>query len=334
LLRRERRLLQLHLLLLLRGVTGHAPIVPPLPLLKPWYRVLREDERVLLEHGRTTVVFEGRAARWFLPALLPLLDGNRSVDAICEQIGPRVRLAVENALRLLARNGLLIAGPRLAQDEGAQAVAESLAASSLSPAAVVEIAARLATVPVRLLGDEAACDALARLLQRSGVTALRDEPEGAGPGLVLVGPGADRERWNRIALASGGHWLPFGDFDGRVISVGPLIVAGETACFECFQLRRESTSGCAEELVRFRRVPQPVPARPSLFAAATALAADVVVRWIGEADPAIPGTDFTIGSDEGISIAAHSVLRVPRCPACSTAAGLAPASPWHEAPAA
>lgn len=315
-------------------MSDHASIVPPLPLLKPWYRVLREDDRVLLEHGRTTVVFEGRAARRFLPALLPLLDGNRSVDAICEQIGPHVRPAVENALGLLARNGLLTAGPRLGPDEGARETAESLAATSLSPAPVVEIAARLATVPLRLLGDEAACDGLARLLQCSGVATLLGAPESARPGLVVVGPGADRERWNGIALETRGHWLPFGDFDGRVVTVGPLIVPGETACFECFQLRRESTSGCAEELERLRQVPQPVMARPSLFAAAAALAADLVVRWIGVADPSLPGTVFTVGSEEGISIAAHSVLRVPRCPACSPAAGLAPLSPWHEAPAA
>jgi bacteriocin biosynthesis cyclodehydratase domain-containing protein len=315
-------------------VSEHASTVPPLPLLKPWYRILREDGRVLLEHGRTTVVFDGRAARRFLPALLPLLDGTRSVDAICEQIGPRVRPAVENALGLLAGNGLLTAGPRLGADDCAREIAESLAAASLSPAPVVEIAARLATGAVRLLGDEAACDGLARLLQRSGVTALHGEAESAGRELVLVGPGADAERWNGIALEAGGHWLPFGEFDGHVVTVGPLIVPRETACFECFRLRRESTSGCAEELVRLRHVPQPALARPSLFAAAAALAADLIVRWIGVTDPSLPGTMFTVGSDDGISISAHSVLRVPRCPACSPAAGLAPPSPWHEAPAA
>jgi hypothetical protein len=153
-LRPERRLLQLHLLLLLRGVSDQPPTVPPLPLLKPWYRVLREEDRVLLEHGRTTIVFEGRAARRFLPALLQLLDGTRSVDAICEHMGRPVREAVENALELLAQNALLVAGPRLAADAGAREVAESLAADSLTPDSVVEIAARLGTTPVRVQGPD------------------------------------------------------------------------------------------------------------------------------------------------------------------------------------
>jgi bacteriocin biosynthesis cyclodehydratase domain-containing protein len=333
-LRAERRLLQLHLLLLLRGVNEHLPTVPPLPLLKPWYRLLCADDRVLLEHGRTTVVFEGSAARSFLPALLQLLDGTRSVDAICEQIGPRVRPAVENALGLLAQNGLLIAGPRLAPDAGARDVAESLVAASLSPAPVVDVAARLRTSAVRVLGDEGRCDELARLLQRSGVSVLLGEPEGEDRALVVVGPGADRERWNGVALETGCHWLPFGEFDGLIVTVGPLIVPRETACFECFRLRRESTSGCPEELALLRDVAEPAPPRPSLFAAACAIAADIVVRWIGAKDPTLPGVVYTIGAEEGLSISAHDVLRVPRCPACSLAANVAPPSPWHEAQAA
>ena len=316
-------------------MSGQTSTVPVLPLLKPWYRVVREDERVLLEHGRATVVFEGRAARTFLPALLPLLDGTRSVDAICTLIGPRVRPAVENALDLLARSGLLIAGPRPAADGGTRELAESLAAGSQLPVPVVEIAARLGATSVRVLGDEGRCDGLARLLQRSGVSTLRgDAEEPCASALVVAGPGADREGWNAIALASGVHWLPFGEFDGHLVTVGPLIVPRETACFECFRLRRESTSGCAEELELFRGVAEPAPPRPTLFAAACAVAAELVVRWLGTKDPSLPGTAFTVGAEGGVSIAAHSVLRVPRCPVCSLASELAPLSPWHEARAA
>ena len=320
------------MLLLLRRVSEPALPLPPLPLLKPWYRLLQLEDRVLLEHGRTIVVFEGAAARTLLPALLPLLDGSRSVEAICERLGRSVRPAVEHALQLLSANGLLTTGPRLETDDARRELAESLAAES-SGASAVEVAARLATARVAVLGDEDRCDGLARLLQRSGMSVTRGGGE-AGGDVVVVGAGADRHGWNERALEHGGPWLPFGEFDGRVLSVGPLVVPHETACLECVRLRRESTSGCAEELALFRDAPEPVGPRPALHAAAYALAAEVVVRWLGVRDPALPGTLFTIASEDGLSIRAHTVLRVPRCPACSPAAGLAPPSPWHEAQAA
>ena len=319
------------MLLLLRLLNENPQPVPPLPLLKPWYRLLQLEDRVVLEHGRTVVVFEGAAARTLLPALLPLLDGSRSVDAVCERIGPAVRPAVEHALQLLARNGLLTAGPRLAADDRRREVAESLVAESAG-ADAVDVAARIASARVVVVGDEDRCDGVGRLLQRSGAWVTHgDETPGD---LAVVGPGADRRGWNERALEHGGPWLPFGEFDGRILSVGPLIVPHETACLECVRLRRESTSGCADELALFRDATEPVGLRPGLLLAATALAGELVVRWLGVRDPALPGTLFTIASEDGISIRTHAVLRVPRCPVCSSAAGLAPPSPWHEARAA
>ena len=305
--------------------------VPERPLLKPWYRMVRHEERVLLEHGRTVVVFEGGAAREFLPTLLPLLDGARTVDELCELMGPAVRPAVENALALLAERGLLTAGPRRAPDPDRGRIAESLAAESAREDGIDEIAGRLETATVSLLGEELALDGLARLLQRSAVGAVRREaPAEPGASLVVVGPGGDRAAWNRLALERGGDWLPFGELDGGAVTIGPLIVPNETACFQCLILRRESTSGCARELALFRGSPPPAP-RPSVLAAATALAAELVVRWLGTRDPSLPGALFTIRSLDGISVDTHRVLRVPRCGACSRVAGVAQPSPWHEA---
>jgi bacteriocin biosynthesis cyclodehydratase domain-containing protein len=318
-------------LLLLRDL--RQPVsVPERPLLKPWYRMVRHEERVLLEHGRTVVVFEGGAAREFLPALLPLLDGAHTVDELCELMGSAVAPAVENALSLLAERGLLTAGPRLVADNPNRGrVAESLAAESARDDGIDEIARRLDTATVSLLGDELALDGLARLLQRSAVGGVRREaPAEPRASVVVVGPGGDRAAWNRLALERGGDWLPFGELDGGAVTIGPLIVPNETACFECLVLRRESTSGCPQELALFRGDPPPAP-RPSVLAAATALAAELVVRWLGTRDPSLPGALFTVRSHDGISVDTHRVLRVPRCGACSRVAGVAQPSPWHEA---
>jgi bacteriocin biosynthesis cyclodehydratase domain-containing protein len=306
--------------------------VPELPLLKPWYRVLRHEERVLLEHGRTVVVFEGAAAREFLPALLPLLDGTHTLDELCELLGRNVAPAIENALGLLATRGLLTAGPGRPLNPEHRRLAASLAAESARDDPLDEIAGRLGAATVSLLGDADALDPLARLLHQSAVGAVRREQQpGRGSSLVVAGPGADRASWNRLALERGIDWLPFGELDGGAITIGPLIVPHETACFECLLLRRESTSGCAEELAFFRGCAAPAPPRPSVLGLATALAAELVLRWLGTRDPSLPGALFTISGLDGISLDTHRVLRVPRCGACSGAAGVAQPSPWHEA---
>jgi hypothetical protein len=85
--------------------------VPRLPLLAPWYRLVGDDDRLLLEHGQTVVVVEGAAVRTLLPALLPLLDGTRSVEELGLRLGLAARPAIDLALETLAAHGLLVDGP-------------------------------------------------------------------------------------------------------------------------------------------------------------------------------------------------------------------------------
>jgi len=334
-------LLLLLVLLLLRLLLVSEPDrVPERPLLKPWYRLAPVEGGLLLEHGRTVVVFGGAAATTLLPALLPLLDGTRTSAEIVAVVGVQVEAAVERALRLLAENELLTAGPRLDADAGGRRdVVESLVATAGSSSTMAELAERLAAARIRVLGRGHLAAPLARLLHLSridDVTRLEPERQDSEPaGLVVVAPGAGEHdltpEWNQRALRDGGAWIPIGDFDGRTVSVGPLIVPHESPCYTCLQLRRDSTSGCAGELARFRDVPVRAVARPAVLAAAAALAAEVVVRWIAAADPSLPGTLVTLETTPQLRVESHVVLRVPRCPACSPAAALAPQSPWHEA---
>src|SRR5439155_11165523 len=117
-----RRLL---LLLLLARVLPRVTAIPALPLLAPWYRVVGDGERLLLEYAQSLVVLEGAAVRTLLPALLPLLDGTRSVDDLAARLGPPARPAIEAALGLLADHGVVIDGPDAPPDvrDAARAVA-------------------------------------------------------------------------------------------------------------------------------------------------------------------------------------------------------------------
>src|SRR5207245_3631404 len=87
--------------------------MPALPYLPPWYRVVTGPGKVVLEYGQRIVCLEGRAADRLLPALLPLLDGRRTLDEIVCALGEPVRAAVERALDELTAHGLLTEGPPL-----------------------------------------------------------------------------------------------------------------------------------------------------------------------------------------------------------------------------
>lgn len=306
--------------------------VPRLPLLKPWYRIVATPEGMLLEHGRSIVSFGGAAATRLLPALLPLLDGERTVGEIVNVLGHAAEPAVANALTLLTLHGLLTEGPPLASDlpSGLRRTAAYLAQSAPDPPS--RIAERLETARVLLEGDEELVGAVWRLLRRSGVARA---PSSSDPTFVATAAAVSGdpllERRNTLALEAGTEWMPFGCFDGRAATVGPVIVPRETACYCCLVLRRDATAACTTELAAIRAVPLAVEVAPALVSLVAAIAADRIVRWLGSRDPALPGAIVTVEVTPELAVSDEILLRVPRCPACSGLADLGQPVPWHEA---
>lgn len=312
-------------------LSGNQDAALPLrPLLKPWYRIAESDDGLLLEHGGAVVALGGHAARRLLPSLLPLLDGTRTAAEIVEQLDPRLEAAVENAVAVLGRHGLLTEGPPLDQDDAVLPTAHALATATGETPAV--IAARLRASCVELAGPAAATEPLARLLLRSGVGV---QPSGGDARLVVAAglPADELGALNRDRHERGLPWLPVGSFDGRLAEIGPLVVPGETACAECVRIRRRATSGCAADHLLLAAARPVATMPPALATLVAALAADLALRWLGSADPTVPGALTTVTLDPGPTVAHRRVLRVPRCPVCSPVAGAAPASPWHEAAA-
>lgn len=305
--------------------------IPRLPLLKPWYRLAATPEGVLLEHGRSTVSFGGAAASRLLPALLPLLDGERTVDEIVGLIGRPAEPAVDNALRLLTEHGLLTDGPSLPRDlpPGQRRTTLYLSQSASDPPA--RIAERLAGARVLLEGDDELAAAVARLLRRCGVArATGDDPTFVATAAAVEGDPV-LERRNTLALDTRIEWLPYGCFDGRTATIGPLVVPRETACYGCLVLRRDGSSACVAELGSLRSVPLAATNGPALVALVAAVAAERIIRWIGLRDPALPGTVVSVETAPELAVSDELLLRVPRCPACSGLAAVGRPVPWHEA---
>jgi bacteriocin biosynthesis cyclodehydratase domain-containing protein len=314
--------------------------LPEKPLLKPWYRLAREGDRILFHYGESLLTLEGKAAARLLPALLPLLDGTRTVDEIAAYLGEPVRPAIDKALRLFQEHLLLTSGPLPDAAEPYGRAAEFLAATDPVDRSVAQTLERLETANAGLVGSGPLAEEVARLLRLSGVGGLerlawdvRADAEARLDLVLAVPSGEELPRladWNQTALVAGVPWLQLLPFDGRFLAIGPLYVPGETACFECYSLRRASNVDYPSEFLALGRVPARHPAAPTLDRAAAGLAATVAVRWLAHRDEFLPGHWHALEYEWELRLSSHFVYRVPRCPACSGLARQAPPLPWHD----
>jgi bacteriocin biosynthesis cyclodehydratase domain-containing protein len=307
--------------------------VPERPLLAPWYRLSGTDDRLLLEHGQAVVALEGGAVRAFLPALLPLLDGTRSRDDLVRRLGAAARPAVDLALETLAAHDLLVEGPDAAPEVRGPAHAAA-AAFGITPSAAAE---RLGSAAVGIAGSSATAADIVRLLRLSGLGDVRRVSwrRGARVDLAIVAPAGDEasmlEKWNRAAQESGTRWLPVRPYDGRFGAVGPLVVPGESCCWECVTLRRAANLEYGDDLHDLESAPTAAPVDAGLQALVVALVAHLAVRWVVGADTTLPGVLYAVEARPALAVSEHTVLRVPRCPVCSDVERLSPRMPWHGA---
>ena len=307
---------------------------PERPLLKPWYRLSLDGNGAVLRYGASVLEFEGAAATRLLPRLLPLLDGTRRVDDVVACLGEPIRPAVERAVALLHEQRLLTEAAPAGLAAGHHRAAELLAATDPLDRGVGDVSARLAAASVALLGDAPVVRIVRRLLVESGVGDVCRSAWGDTPAaeLVVAAPsGLELPRlreWNGRALSEGTPWLQLLPFDGLLAAVGPLIVPGDTACHECYLLRRAANLSS----LRFRpeRVEHGVhPSAPALDAVVAGLAATLALRWLALADTLVPGVVLAVEQTPEPAFSRHILYRVPRCPACSNGRGRAALSPWH-----
>jgi bacteriocin biosynthesis cyclodehydratase domain-containing protein len=312
------------------------PSIPQRPLLAPWYRLVGDGDRLLLEHGQLVVALQGAAVSTLLPSLLPLLDGTRTLDDLVNRLGEPARPAVERALETLAAHGVLTEGPPAPSD--IRAAAHALAAAhQLAPSLAAE---RLRGASIGVAGGAAAGADVARLLRLAGVDNVRPVSwrRGADVDVTVVAPAADEldrlPAWNELALTREMCWLPVRPFDGRMAAVGPLLVAGESCCYECVLRRRAANVDYGDDLADVEAAPAAATADAGVDAITAGLATHIVLRWIVGRDTTLAGVMFAVEAQPIPTVAEHSVLRVPRCSACSREDRFASPLPWHEAHAA
>jgi bacteriocin biosynthesis cyclodehydratase domain-containing protein len=296
------------------------------PLLKPWYRLSAEGGRSVLRYAGSVLEFEGAAAERLIPHLLPLLDGTRTVDDVVAELGEAVRPAIQHALTLLRAHDLLTDPSPPAVDGRC---AELLAATTGHT--VAEVHARLSVAEAWIVGSGLAAEPIGRILQASGVLGVErldwdDDPPG---GLVVAAPSNPElprlEGWNERALDARTTWMQVLPFDGRFAAVGPVFVAGQTACHECYRWRRDATIAPAPD-----RTTGHYLGAPALDAVLAGLAAQVVLRQLTRVDAGDAGVLLAVELVPELRCTRHYVYRVPRCPACSPVTRRAASAPWSD----
>lgn len=314
-------------------------VVPERPLLKPWYRLAFEDGKVVLDYAQSAVVFDGAAAARLLPALLPLLDGEHAISDIVAVLGEPAAPAIDRALALLAEHRLL-SGPLPApspfpdRDE----TFRLLLATDRSGLDALAVRDALERAHVKVAGSAPLGEDVARVLRCSGVEQIEHVSLGAPPAatqaLTLVAPTPaelpELDSWNRACLAGGIIWLALLPCDGRIAPIGPLFVPGETACYDCFRIRRASTSGYAAEFWSLDGVPAAQPDAVPIRRAVAGLAGWLALRWLVGQAASLPGVVHGLELGPPVTVATHHVWRVPRCASCSDTAAAGPPSTWFD----
>lgn len=293
--------------------------LPARPLLKPWYRLSIRETSAVFRYGGSLLEFEGGAAVRLLPHLLPLLDGTRTIDEIVTELGEPIRPAVLHALELLAERRLLT------EAIPAGRTIEFLVATDAYGRDAPVVAAALARARVTVIGSGTTAAEIARLLSNAQVGVGNDED---APGdLTIVAPDAHElprvRAWNERALERGTTWLQVLPFDGLIAAVGPIFVPHQTACHECYRLRRAANIAAVED-----REDGAYPGAPAFDAILAGLAATIALRRLALDDGRSVGVLLAVEQTPEVACTRHVLYRVPRCPVCSLAARLAAPAPW------
>ncbi|MBL7500335.1 TOMM precursor leader peptide-binding protein [Frankia sp. CNm7] len=191
---------------------------------------------------------------------------------------------------------------------------EALAAGDGKPAAAAwsaHLNGSAGAVPVRPGSVDDDPDTVGAIVDDTDVVVLA--LEGFRPALL--------HRVNRVAVAAGRPWLPV-YADGSEMIVGPLVVPGESACYNEHEIQHESSRVLRREYLLYseEQAGQSAGGLPALLPPFAAIAASWAVVAL------IPfladGASFLVGRAiridfERLEITQEHVLRLPRCPVCS-----------------
>jgi bacteriocin biosynthesis cyclodehydratase domain-containing protein len=276
--------------------------------------------------------------------LLPLLDGTRPVDAITAALHEWTPPEILSALGMLAERGLI--ADRLvdsaASSPEARAQAAFYAAASTGPANRGEIARKaLAGARMRLIGSGSVLLELERALRTCGAEgltvsawdspptpeALRQQLDHGSDLVLLALPRplpAVLSVANELCLSQGVPLLPV-VIDGGEAVIGPTVLPGRSACYECYKQRLLTNAASPDDDAAYLAYLDqsaegaPLAEWPPFTIAVAATAAMEAVRIITQFMPAATAGQVLFIDGFGGAQRASRVWKIPGCPACAKA---------------
>lgn len=286
-----------------------------------------------------------------LADLVAMLDGTNAVEEILDAFDEDDRRDVLEVVYVLQEEGIVYEGSGAVEREGVSGylsatgqfsaeTMERVASSTVTlvgagrPATILAAdAVEMGVEDVRFLdlGDESAVE-----LDADGVTALdRDDLSDAVTSSDLVVHAADcprpdaLERLNRLVHETETPLL-VGQVAGLDGVIGPTILPGETACYECFRQRRYANVEAPEGYRAYEKVVRDAEHAPgpNLPGFDHVVAGCLELELVNQLSS---GVGFTVGrivhyDFSDLSVEANDVLRMPRCPVC----GKSPDSVDHD----
>lgn len=200
---------------------------------------------------------------------------------------------------------------------------------------------RFRETPVYLIGKGDLSEQIRTGLHEAGLPLATDQPRNPSSISIVVIEGMNSDeasQWNEEQLTdfASAPWLLVQPFDGSRAFVGPLIFPRQTACQECFRLRRASTfpdDAVSSELGNSNDI---TPRTAHSYPGITRIQAGAVIETVldhvvlGVSGPASrPGYVKVLRADgRGLSLNEQRVLKVPRCPKCSLGRGTGRPQTW------
>ncbi|MCW1249741.1 TOMM precursor leader peptide-binding protein [Acaricomes phytoseiuli] len=132
-----------------------------------------------------------------------------------------------------------------------------------------------------------------------------------------------------IAWTAGRKHLPVAPGDGHRMIIGPAVVPGLTACFECLMLRRAGLSGWPEDYLEIHRNSSRGEISPKDLQLSLNLAQRLAEAAFVRQDPESIGSCLVVNL-RSLSVHGSRIWSVPRCPTCSTSATSCLGYPWRE----
>ncbi|WP_186372366.1 TOMM precursor leader peptide-binding protein [Arthrobacter woluwensis] len=121
--------------------------------------------------------------------------------------------------------------------------------------------------------------------------------------------------------------VPVVPFDGAKLFVGPAVLPGTTACFECLVIRRAASTAWPDEYLRYHGAAAPAPIAARDLDLGVQLAARLIERAFYDEAHDLIGS-CSVFNPESLTLYNSRVWSVPRCPSCSKTARSSTSYPW------